>query len=88
MNMEEMINKYFRPGRLPHIWCPGCGNGVVTGSVVKAIAKLDLSKDDVAVISGIGCSSRASAILILIPFIPLTAVLFRLQPALNWQSRN
>ena len=63
MNMEEMINKYFRPGRLPHIWCPGCGNGVVTGSVVKAIAKLDLSKDDVAVISGIGCSSRASGYL-------------------------
>ena len=43
MNMEEMINKYFRPGRLPHIWCPGCGIGGVTGSVVKAIAKLDLS---------------------------------------------
>ena len=48
---------------MPHIWCPGCGNGVVTGSVVKAIAKLDLSKDDVAVISGIGCSSRASGYL-------------------------
>ena len=63
MNMEEMINKYFRPGRLPHIWCPGCGNGVVTGSVVKAIAKLALSKDDVAVISGIGCSSLASGYL-------------------------
>ena len=31
MNMEAMIDKYFRPGRLPHIWCPGCGNGVVTG---------------------------------------------------------
>ena len=42
MNMEEMIDKYFRPGRLPHIWCPGCGNGIVTGCIVKAIAKLDL----------------------------------------------
>ena len=21
MNMEAMIDKYFRPGRLPHIWC-------------------------------------------------------------------
>ena len=36
MNMEAMIDKYFRPGRLPHIWCPGCGNGVVTGTIVKA----------------------------------------------------
>ena len=63
MSMEEMIDKYFRPGRLPHIWCPGCGNGIVTGCIVKAIAKLNLEKNDVAVISGIGCSSRASGYL-------------------------
>ena len=37
--MENLINKYFRPGRLPHIWCPGCGNGVITGAIVKAIDK-------------------------------------------------
>ena len=55
MNMEAMIDKYFRPGRLPHIWCPGCGNGVVTGTIVKAVAKLDLDKDKVAVISGKMC---------------------------------
>ena len=61
--LEAMIDKYFRPGRLPHIWCPGCGNGVVTGTIVKAVAKLDLDKDKVAVISGIGCSSRASGYL-------------------------
>ena len=59
MNMEAMIDKYFRPGRLPHIWCPGCGNGVVTGTIVKAVAKLDLDKDKVAVISGIGWSRPA-----------------------------
>ena len=52
--MENLINKYFRPGRLPHIWCPGCGNGVITGAIVKAIDKQGLEKDDVAVISGIG----------------------------------
>ena len=63
MSMENLITKYFRPGRLPHIWCPGCGNGVVTGCIVKAIDKLGLDKDNVAVISGIGCSSRASGYL-------------------------
>lgn len=63
MSMENLINKYFRPGRLPHIWCPGCGNGVVTGAIVKAIDKLALEKDNIAVISGIGCSSRASGYL-------------------------
>lgn len=61
--MEDLIAKYFRPGRLPHIWCPGCGNGVITGAIVKAIDKQGLTKDDVAIISGIGCSSRSSGYL-------------------------
>lgn len=63
MEMEQIIDKYFRAGRLPHIWCPGCGNGIVTGAIVKAIDKLAIEKDDVAVVSGIGCSSRASGYL-------------------------
>ena len=63
MSMEELIDEYFRPGRLPHIWCPGCGHGVITGCIVKAVDKLALSKDEVAVVSGIGCSSRASGYL-------------------------
>lgn len=63
MEMEQIIDKYFRDGRLPHMWCPGCGNGIVTGALVKAIDKLSLEKDNVAVVSGIGCSSRASGYL-------------------------
>ena len=86
MNMEEMINKYFRPGRLPHIWCPGCGNGVVTGrgvtgNTAKLLGRMPSSQVSAA-------PAVLPAILILIPFILLTAVLFRLQPALNWQSPN
>lgn len=57
---EEFVEKYFRPGRLPHLWCPGCGNGVVLSAMVEAIDRMGLTKDEVAVISGIGCSSRAS----------------------------
>lgn len=63
MEMEQMIDKYFRAGRLPHIWCPGCGNGIVTGAIVKAIDTLAIEKDNIAVVSGIGCSSRASGYL-------------------------
>lgn len=63
MSIEALIDNYFRPGRLPHIWCPGCGNGTVTGTIVKAVDKLSLEKDNVAVVSGIGCSSRASGYL-------------------------
>ncbi|HSV56612.1 MAG TPA: 2-oxoacid:ferredoxin oxidoreductase subunit beta, partial [Magnetospirillaceae bacterium] len=44
---------------LPHIWCPGCGHGTVTGALVRAIARLKLDKNKICVVSGIGCSSRA-----------------------------
>lgn len=44
MVMEQLVEKYFRPGRLPHIWCPGCGNGIITGAIVKAIDKQGLDK--------------------------------------------
>ncbi|SMC70045.1 thiamine pyrophosphate-dependent enzyme [Sporomusa malonica] len=60
--MEKLIEKYFRP-KLPHIWCPGCGNGIVTAAVVKAIDKLGLDQDKTSIVSGIGCSSRASGYL-------------------------
>ncbi len=56
--MSEML-KYFRENRLPHIWCPGCGHGTITGALVRAIAKLKLDKNRIVVVSGIGCSSRA-----------------------------
>ena len=39
-------------------WCPGCGDTAVLMSVQKAMAELDHKKEDYAVISGIGCSSR------------------------------
>jgi 2-oxoglutarate ferredoxin oxidoreductase subunit beta len=39
-------------------WCPGCGDHAVLNSVQKAMADLGYKKEEVAVISGIGCSSR------------------------------
>ena len=49
---EELVEKYFRPGRLPHLWCPGCGNGVVLAAMIEAVDRLGLTKDEVAFISG------------------------------------
>ncbi len=39
-------------------WCPGCGDYAILSQVQKVMADLGLNKDEVAVISGIGCSSR------------------------------
>ena len=56
--MPEFLD-YFRKERLPHIWCPGCGHGTVTGALIRAINKLGLDKNNIVLVSGIGCSSRA-----------------------------
>jgi len=56
--MAEFLS-YFRQDLLPHIWCPGCGNGTVTGALVRAIDKLGLDKNNMVIVSGIGCSSRS-----------------------------
>jgi 2-oxoglutarate ferredoxin oxidoreductase subunit beta len=39
-------------------WCPGCGNHAILNALQKTLAELELPKEKVAVISGIGCSSR------------------------------
>ena len=39
-------------------WCPGCGDHAVLNSLHKAMAQLQIEPHKVAVISGIGCSSR------------------------------
>jgi 2-oxoglutarate ferredoxin oxidoreductase subunit beta len=58
--MNSAYEKYFRQDRLPHIWCPGCGNGIVLSAFARAMEELDIDRDKTVVVSGIGCSSRAT----------------------------
>lgn len=43
------------------VWCPGCGDFSVLAAVTKALAELKVPREDCALISGIGCSSRIPA---------------------------
>jgi len=57
--MTGLVHKYLRHDKkFPHIWCPGCGNGIVLGSLIRAIDRLGLDNNKVALVSGIGCSGR------------------------------
>ncbi|MCL4332049.1 MAG: 2-oxoacid:ferredoxin oxidoreductase subunit beta [Thermoplasmataceae archaeon] len=39
-------------------WCPGCGDfGIITG-ITQAITEMELKPEEVAVVSGIGCSGK------------------------------
>ncbi|MCB2181151.1 MAG: 2-oxoacid:ferredoxin oxidoreductase subunit beta [Desulfobulbaceae bacterium] len=44
--------------KFPHVWCPGCGNGIVLGALIRAIDRLELEKDELVLASGIGCAGR------------------------------
>ncbi|MCB6341389.1 2-oxoacid:ferredoxin oxidoreductase subunit beta [Enterocloster lavalensis] len=57
---SQLVNDTFRLEHLPHIWCPGCGHGILMRDVAQAIENLGLDKDKVCIVSGIGCSSRAA----------------------------
>lgn len=39
-------------------WCPGCGDYAIINGVQKAFSELNLKKENVTIVSGIGCSSR------------------------------
>jgi 2-oxoglutarate ferredoxin oxidoreductase subunit beta len=54
------INKYLRERFFPHLWCPGCGHGIVLNGLLRAVEKLGMSKNEIVMVSGIGCSARIS----------------------------
>ena len=39
-------------------WCPGCGDYAILSQVQKVFPDLGVAKEDIVVVSGIGCSSR------------------------------
>jgi 2-oxoglutarate ferredoxin oxidoreductase subunit beta len=45
---------------MPHIWCPGCGIGIVVRCYAQAILDSGISQDQHVVVSGIGCSGRTA----------------------------
>jgi 2-oxoglutarate ferredoxin oxidoreductase subunit beta len=59
--MAFNYDKYLRLEKMPTLWCWGCGDGVILKAFVRAIDKLNISPDDVCVVSGIGCSGRFSS---------------------------
>ncbi len=54
------FEKYLRIEKLPLIWCAGCGHGIALKAMIGAIDRLGLGKDEITMVSGIGCSSRAT----------------------------
>jgi 2-oxoglutarate ferredoxin oxidoreductase subunit beta len=57
--VTKLIHKYLRhEKKFPHVWCPGCGNGIVLGALIRAIDRTGFTKDEIVLVSGIGCAGR------------------------------
>ena len=57
--VSNVTHKYLRPKKtFPNVWCPGCGIGIAMGALIRAIDTLNLNKNEVSVVSGIGCTAR------------------------------
>ena len=56
---EHSAYSYLRhTKKFPNVWCSGCGIGIVMGALIRAVDRMELPKDDVALVSGIGCAGR------------------------------
>jgi 2-oxoglutarate ferredoxin oxidoreductase subunit beta len=54
MSYKKLIRERF----FPHLWCPGCGHGTVLNGMLRSVEQLGMSRNEIVMVSGIGCSSR------------------------------
>ena len=57
---EHPLDRLIRDDRMPHIWCPGCGIGIVMRCFAKAILESGIPEENHIVVSGIGCTGRVA----------------------------
>lgn len=50
--------KLIKQEKLPTVWCPGCGLGLLLNNTAKALEELELK--NTVVVSGIGCTGRSA----------------------------
>ncbi len=55
------IRTRLRLAMMPHFLCPGCGHGIALRALLWALDELQVERDKLAVVSGIGCAGRLSA---------------------------
>ncbi len=54
------LEEYLRMDRIPHIWCSTCGLGTVLNTFITAITRSGIPRQDITVVSGIGCTGRTA----------------------------
>jgi 2-oxoglutarate ferredoxin oxidoreductase subunit beta len=58
--MNEIVHplhRFIRPSVTQTTFCPGCGNGIIAQSILRAIDGLGMDLDDFVFVTGIGCAA-------------------------------
>jgi len=80
--------KFIRPGKLPHIWCPGCGHGIVMKGLIRAMDSLNLKRKRPPLFPASAvlpvCPATSTAAPCTLP----TVVPLPLPPASKWPGRK
>ena len=58
--IQNPVLSFLRKDRMPHIWCPGCGLGTTLNCFIRGLQESGLNPDQVAIVSGIGCTGRVA----------------------------
>jgi pyruvate/2-oxoacid:ferredoxin oxidoreductase beta subunit len=75
------VKDYLRERFFPHMWCAGCGHGIVLGGLIRAIEKLGMSKNEIVMCPVSGALQGYPAIAIFTRCTPFTAGRWPLPPA-------
>jgi len=54
------VEPFIRMDRMPHIWCPACGIGTTVNCFTRALTESGMDLDQIAIVSGIGCTGRVA----------------------------
>lgn len=63
VHTHELLDRYFLKGRLPTIWCAGCGLGTANAAFLRGFVAAGMDQDKTVLVNGIGCSGRTAAYL-------------------------
>lgn len=56
MSIQHLVRERF----FPHLWCPGCGHGLILNALLHQVDAMKLDPSSLVMVSGIGCSSRVA----------------------------
>jgi 2-oxoglutarate ferredoxin oxidoreductase subunit beta len=55
--MTRSMDKYLRKGLSGTAFCPGCGHGILMGSILRAVDRIGIKMENLLFVSGIGCAA-------------------------------